>query len=173
VSTGQQHDEQGGPGLGPDLGARLLRALRAADQTVASAESLTGGELAALLSATPGASTSYVGGVVSYATTVKRDVLGVTAHRVISAECAAQMATGVRDLVGADWALSTTGVAGPDNQEEQPPGTVHVGLAGPSGVRSRLLHLDGDRAEIRTATCHHAVTLLLEALADQEDPRDG
>ena len=152
-----------------DLGERVLVALRGAGQTVASAESLTGGELAALLSGTPGASATCVGGVVSYATTVKRDVLRVTAERVISAECAEQMATGVRDLVGADWALSTTGVAGPDTQEDQPAGTVYVGLAGPAGVRSRLLHLEGDRATIRAATCRDAVVLLLEGLEAQRD----
>jgi nicotinamide-nucleotide amidase len=147
-----------------DLGRSVLEALRAVGQTVACAESLTGGELAALLSGTPGASATFVGGVVSYATAVKRHVLHVTSERVISAECAEQMATGVRDLLAADWALSTTGVAGPDTQEDQPAGTVHVGLAGPTGVRSRLLHLDGDRAGIRAATCRAAARLLLEEL---------
>lgn len=159
VATGQERGEA-------DLGQRVLEALRAAGQTVSCAESLTGGELAALLSGTPGASATFVGGVVSYATRVKRDVLHVTAERVISAECAEQMAAGVRALVGSDWSLATTGVAGPDTQEDRPAGTVYVGLAGPTGVRSRLLHLDGDRASIRAATCRDAVGLLLEALEE-------
>lgn len=156
-----------------DLGAQVVEVLRAAGQTVACAESLTGGELAVLLSATPGASATFVGGVVSYATAVKRDVLHVTSDRVISAECAEQMAAGVRELLGSDWALSTTGVAGPDTQEDQPPGTVYVGLAGPTGTRSRLLHLDGDRARIRAATCRDAVRLLLEELDGSEVRADG
>jgi nicotinamide-nucleotide amidase len=165
VSTGQEQGAQDPGGLG----VRVLASLRVGGQTVGCAESLTGGELAALLSGTPGASASFVGGVVSYATAVKRHVLGVTSEKVISAECAEQMAVGVRDLLGSDWALSTTGVAGPDTQEDQPPGTVHLGLAGPAGVRSRLLHLDGDRAGIRAQSCRSAVELLLEALEEDSD----
>jgi nicotinamide-nucleotide amidase len=144
---------------------RLHEALRARQQSVGCAESLTGGELAALLSSTPGASATFVGAVISYATSVKRSLLGVTAEQVVSAECAAQMAAGVRDLLDVDWALSTTGVAGPDRQEDQPPGTVYVGLAGPSVVRTVLLTLGGDRAAIRTATCLGAAALLLEEVS--------
>ena len=110
--------------------ARLHLALQGRSETVGCAESLTGGELAAWLSSTPGASATFTGGVVSYASEVKRDVLGVTAERVVSADCAEQMATGVRQLLGVDWALSTTGVAGPDEQEGQAVGTVYVGIAG-------------------------------------------
>jgi PncC family amidohydrolase len=146
------------------IAAAAHAALRAMDATVACAESLTGGELAAMLSAAPGASDTFVGGVVSYATEVKREVLGVTADAVISAECAEQMATGVRRLLGADWALSTTGVAGPDRQEDQPVGTVFVGLAGPAGVRSVRLDLDGDRTAIRGATCRAVLEELIGEL---------
>lgn len=155
AGSGREVDEN-------DLGARVLAVLGPAGQTVGCAESLTGGELAALLSGTPGASTVFVGGVVSYATAVKRHLLHVRSEQVISAACAEQMAVGVRDLLHVDWALATTGVAGPDTQEDQPAGTVYVGLAGPTGVRSRRLHLDGDRPSIRTATCRAAVGLLLE-----------
>ena len=144
-----------------DLAARLHAALRAADASVGVAESLTGGELAALLSSTPGASATFVGGVVSYATDVKRRVLGVTAERVISGECAEQMAAGARRVLAADWALATTGVAGPDLQEDQPPGTVFLGLSGPHGSSSREYRLSGDRAGIRAASCVAAVELLL------------
>jgi nicotinamide-nucleotide amidase len=148
---------------GPDaLDTRVLTALRAAGQTVGCAESLTGGELAAVLSRPPGASAVFVGGVVSYATAVKRDLLGVTSPQVVSAACAEQMASGARALLHVDWALATTGVAGPDPQEDQPVGTVHVGLAGPAGVRSRRLQLAGSRGDIRSATCRAAVELLLE-----------
>ncbi|MCW2759986.1 MAG: CinA family protein [Marmoricola sp.] len=141
--------------------AAVHRALLERGQTVGCAESLTGGELAALLSGTSGASATFVGGVVSYATRVKRDLLGVTAERVISAECVSQMAKGVRSLMGVDWALSTSGVAGPDRQEGQPVGTVYVGMAGPWGVRSSRLSLEGDRATIRSAACAAALALLL------------
>src|SRR5690348_4767165 len=114
--------------------AGVLARLRERGETLACAESLTGGGLAAALTAVPGASASMRGGVVSYATEVKRTVLGVTAELVISAACAEQMAVGVRDLLGATWGLSTTGVAGPDTQEGQPVGTVFVGVIGPAVV---------------------------------------
>ena len=138
--------------------------LAARGQTVGVAESLTGGELAAALSGPAGSSATFVGGVVSYATEVKRSLLRVTAERVVSAECALQMAVGVRDLLAVDWALATTGVAGPDRQEDQPVGTVHVAVAGPSGPRTRQLSLTGDRAAIRGQAALGALDLLLEEL---------
>jgi len=128
--------------------------------TVGCAESLTGGELASLLSGTPGASATFVGGVVSYATEVKRRLLAVTATNVVSGECAVQMAAGARDLLEVDWALSTTGVAGPDQQEGQPVGTVFVGLAGQHTARFVRLSLEGDRAAIRSGACTGALDLL-------------
>ncbi len=141
--------------------ARLHLALQGRNERVGCAESLTGGELAAWLSSTPGASATFTGAVVSYAGEVKRDVLGVTAERVVSSECAEQMATGVRQLLGVDWALSTTGVAGPDRQEGQAVGTVYVGIASAHRVRSVRLALEGDRPEIRRAVCAAALGLLL------------
>jgi len=149
-----------------DAGAALHAALDARGETVGCAESLTGGELASLLSATPGASRTFVGGVVTYATELKRRLLGVTATQVVSAECAVQMAVGVRELLGVDWALSTTGVAGPDLQEGQPAGTVFVGLAGPGSARSVRLALDGDRSAVRAAACAGALDLLLAEVSD-------
>lgn len=149
------------PEGGAEIAAALHQALQRRGESVACAESLTGGELAALLSGTPGASATFVGGVVSYATEVKRDLLGVTADLVVSADCAAQMAKGVQALLGVDWALSTTGVAGPDRQEDQAVGTVFVGVAGPRGVSYAHLSLEGDRAAIRSATCTAALDLLL------------
>ena len=141
--------------------AQLHLALQRRNERVGCAESLTGGELAAWLSSTPGASATFTGAVVSYAGEVKRDVLGVTAERVVSSECAEQMATGVRQLLGVDWALSTTGVAGPDEQEGRSVGTVYVGIAGKQRVRSVRLALEGDRPEIRRAVCAAALGLLL------------
>jgi nicotinamide-nucleotide amidase len=141
--------------------AALHAALLARGETVGCAESLTGGELASLLSATPGASGTFAGGVVTYATELKRRLLGVTAPEVISAECAMQMAVGARNLLDVDWALSTTGVAGPDLQEGQAAGTVFVGLAGRGSARFVRLELDGDREAIRSDACAGALDLLL------------
>ena len=149
--------------LGATLHAELLRR----SLTLATAESLTGGALADLASASPGASETFRGGVVSYATEVKTGLLGVgedtvRQHGVVSARCAEQMAAGVRSLLGTDWAVSTTGVAGPTEQEGKPVGTVFVGVAGPRGSRAARLHLEGDRAQIREETCTAAAQLLLE-----------
>jgi len=144
------------------LSAQVLAALLERDETVACAESLTGGSLAVVLTAAPGSSATVRGGVVSYATEVKRELLGVTADMVVSGECAEQMAEGVRSRLGATWGVSTTGVAGPDTQEGQPVGTVFVGVAGPGVTRVRRLALTGNREAIRAAT----VTAALESLAD-------
>lgn len=148
-----------------DIGAAVHAALRARGTTLACAESVTGGDLAAALSAAPGASATFLGGVVSYATEVKRSVLGVRAERVISAECAEQMASGVREVCGADWGISTTGVAGPSEQENQPVGTVFVGIAGPLGVRSVRLNLGGDRIAIRGRAVRRVLEELIRDLA--------
>ena len=152
-----------------NLAARLHQALLERGLTVASAESLTGGALGDLLSSTPGASATYRGGVVSYATDLKQSLLGVTeqtvtTYGVVSAECAVEMAVGVRTLVGSDWSVSTTGAAGPTEQEGKPVGTVFVGVAGPEDAWAHELHLDGDRSEIRAATCRTATQELLAAL---------
>src|SRR5262245_32314613 len=119
-----------------DLLQRVHLLLRSAGATVATAESLTGGRLAVALTDTPGASETYIGGVVTYATELKASVLDVDEaiieeHGVVSPQCAKAMASGVRALTGARYGLSTTGVAGPTEQEGKPPGTVFVGIAGP------------------------------------------
>lgn len=151
------------------LAAQLVATLQVRDQTVATAESLTGGLLAGFLTGVPGASVVFLGGVVAYDTQVKEDVLRVPVEvvesdGVVSARCAEEMATGVRDLLGTTYAVSTTGVAGPETQEGKPVGTVYVGVAGPDGVRSTLVGLDGDRAEIRESSCVAAMAELLSAL---------
>ena len=143
-----------------------LRVLAARRETLGCAESLTGGELAAALSGPAGASASFAGAVVAYATEVKRQLLGVTTEKVVSARCAAEMAHGLRSLLGVDWALATTGVAGPDRQEDLPVGTVYVGLSGPAGERTVRLALEGTRADIRAAACAEAIALLRAELGD-------
>lgn len=147
-----------------DRAVEVHQALLARGETVGCAESLTGGALADLLSGTPGASATFVGAVVSYATRIKRDLLGVTASQVVSADCASQMAVGVQRLLGVDWALAITGVAGPTKQDDKPVGTVYLALAGPSGVVVHRLSLAGDRAAIREGACAAAVEALFDAL---------
>ena len=105
-----------------DLDSRVHLLLRAGGHTVATAESLTGGRLAVHFTDTPGASATYLGGVVTYATELKSSVLDVPSdvieeHGVVSAACARAMASGVRELTGSTFGVSTTGVAGPDEQE--------------------------------------------------------
>lgn len=146
---------------------------------VATAESLTGGRVGDVLSAAPGASATYVGGVISYATEVKQQLLGVTedtvaVHGVVSAECSAEMASGVRELLGAEYGVSTTGVAGPARQEDKPVGLVFVGVAAPGGVRTKRFDFDGDRPEIREQAMRAALDMLLEVVrADAGEPVAG
>jgi nicotinamide-nucleotide amidase len=152
---------------------QVLEALAGRGETLASAESLTGGLLAARLTDVPGASRSFVGGVVSYATRVKVALLDVPdavvqRHGVVSQECAVAMAQGVRTRLGATWGLATTGVAGPDEQDGHPVGTVWIAVAGPSGVAARLLALTGDRLAIRQATCDAVLAELATRLGDVE-----
>lgn len=151
------------------LSDEARRRLLAAGQTLACAESLTGGLLSGRITSIPGSSEVFRGAVVGYATEVKRDLLGVVAERVVSADCAEQMAAGARRLLGADWALATTGVAGPDRQEDWPVGTVYVGIAGPDGVGAVELGLSGDRERIRAETCERALAALVDRLAPVHD----
>ncbi|MBD3945211.1 CinA family protein [Nocardioides ganghwensis] len=151
----------------------VLEALAGRGETLATAESLTGGLLAARLTDVPGASRSFVGGVVSYATRVKVALLDVPVdvverHGVVSQECAVAMAQGVRTRLDATWGLATTGVAGPDGQDGHPVGTVWIAVAGPSGVASRRLALTGDRLAIRQATCDAVLSDLAAGLGDVE-----
>ena len=158
-----------------DLPSRVHLLLRASGSTVATAESLTGGRLAALLTDTPGASETYRGGVVTYATELKTSLLDVdeaivAEHGVVSAECAKAMASGVRALTGTTYGVSTTGVAGPSEQEGKPPGTVFVGVAGPGLVEAIALELRGTRQEIQEATVREALSALEDVLRREETP---
>ena len=126
----------------------LVALLKARGLTCAAAESCTGG------------------GVVSYSNDVKRRVLGVdegtlASHGAVSAETAAQMAEGARRLLGADLAVSVTGIAGPGGgSAEKPVGLVWFGIASPSGVRTEKCIFPGDRAAVRAAAVVHAVGML-------------
>lgn len=153
----------------PTVAAEVVAVLGRRSLTLATAESITGGGLGAVVTAVPGASSVYAGGVVSYATRVKQDLLDVPAglvarDGVVSAACAEVMAEAVRRVVGADLGVSATGVAGPEPQEGKPVGLVYVAVADGTSTVSRELRLPGDREAVRTAACHGALLLLLERL---------
>jgi nicotinamide-nucleotide amidase len=157
---------------GPDPAAvAALTELTSARATLATAESLTGGLIGQLLTSVPGASASYVGGVISYATRLKATLADVPqplldAVGPVAEQTAAAMAAGVARRCGADWGLSVTGVAGPDPQDGHAVGQVFVGLARPATgwVQVRELRLTGGRAAIRAETAVTALTLLAQAL---------
>jgi nicotinamide-nucleotide amidase len=161
--------------------ADVVRLLTVRGETVAVAESLTGGLVAAELTKVPGASKAFRGSVTAYATELKHRLLGVDAtllaqRGAVDPQVAAQMATGVRKALGADWGIATTGVAGPDPQDGQPVGTVFVALDGPFGPGSgsagggkvELLRLNGDREEIRMESVRSVLALLLKELAGEQ-----
>ncbi|MFB4193295.1 CinA family protein [Streptomyces carpaticus] len=151
--------------------AQVLSLLAGRGQTLAVAESLTGGLVAAALTDIPGASRVFKGSVTAYATEVKRETLGVDAallaeRGAVDAEVARQLAQGVRERLGADWGAATTGVAGPRPQDGQPVGTVYVAVSAPGsgGVVAQRIQLSGDRATIRAGSVRAVLALLREEL---------
>ncbi|MER6112113.1 CinA family protein [Streptomyces hirsutus] len=161
--------------------AEVVRLLTVRDMTLAVAESLTGGLVAAEITSVPGASKAFRGSVTAYATELKHELLGVDATLLarsgaVDPQVAAEMAAGVRKALGADWGIATTGVAGPDPQDGQPVGTVYVAVHGPSaalsgsagGRKVERLRLNGDRAEIRMESVRSVLALLLEELAGEQ-----
>lgn len=149
--------------------AEVHRLLADRDATVAVGESLTGGLLGARLTSVPGASRTFRGGVVAYATEIKALLLDVPgplldAEGAVSAHVAAAMAAGVRDRLAATYGVALTGVAGPDDQDGNPPGTVFVAVAGPDAGQVRELAVAGDRASVRAAAVDAAIDLLRDVL---------
>ena len=150
--------------------AEVLTALGQDGRSLAVAESLTAGMLAAALVDVPGASRVFRGGVVAYATDLKATLLGVDpvllgARGPVDPQVAAQMAAGVRERLEADVGVATTGVAGPDPQDGQTPGTVFVAVDLRDGLAQvRALVLDGDRAAVRAATVQAALDLLRDSI---------
>jgi nicotinamide-nucleotide amidase len=141
--------------------AAVGRRLQERGLTLAVAESLTGGLVASRLVGVAGASGWFKGGVVSYASSVKFELLGVPEGEVISERAALAMAAGVRELLHADVGLAFTGVAGPGSQEGHGPGTVFVGIdAGPLGTRAAALKVPGDRERIRQFSAISGLDLL-------------
>jgi PncC family amidohydrolase len=135
----------------------------------AVAESCTGGAIGSAIVSVSGASAVFAGGVIAYSNDVKREVLKVSAstlerHGAVSAETASEMASGVRALTNADFAVSVTGIAGPGGgSEEKPVGLVWFGLAGKDGVRTERMIFSGGRSEVRGAAVEHALGMLSEA----------
>ncbi|ONM47789.1 CinA family protein [Nocardia donostiensis] len=147
----------------------LVGALTTAEQTVATAESLTAGLLTATIAGIPGASLVLRGGLVVYATDLKNTLAGVSADLLavegpVAAGTAEQLAVGARTRCGADWGIGLTGVAGPDPQGGHSPGTVFLGLAGSGHTEVMRLKLAGDRWNIRFGATQVAVQELLRCV---------
>lgn len=158
---------------GSAVAAGVLAGLAFREWTIGCAESLTGGALTAVLTEMPGSSSAVLGGVVSYASEVKVQVLGVSQETVdtcgvVSDECAQEMAEGVRRILGCDVGLATTGVAGPTTQEDKPVGRVHVAVVTPEGTHVEQLDLDGERDEVRYGTVRAVLTAALNAVAPSD-----
>jgi PncC family amidohydrolase len=160
-----------------DLAGRLQGACLAAGRRVALAESCTGGMVAEAITAVPGSSGYFLGGIVSYSDQAKRDLLGVdadvlAAHGAVSAQVARAMALGARERFGADLAGSVTGVAGPDGgSAAKPVGLTYVGIADDAGVDVRRVVWPGDRAANRLDSARLVLEMLLERAA--QPPGDG
>jgi nicotinamide-nucleotide amidase len=148
--------------------AAAVHALVDRSETLATAESLTGGLVAATIVEIPGVSSVYRGGLVVYATDLKHALAGVPEALLrergpVDPDVAVALAAGARERCAADWGLATTGVAGPEPQDAKPVGLVYVAVAGPPGATVRELRLSGSRAEVRSA----AGTSVLRLLTDQ------
>ena len=166
----------------PPVEESVGETLRAADETVAVAESCTGGLVGALLTAVPGSSDYFDRGVVTYSYDSKLETLAVSRellddHGAVSEPVARAMARGVRDVAGTDWGVSTTGVAGPGGgTAETPVGTVYVGVAwradwgtGGSGTSVTRYEFDGDRGQVREQITRQALRDLRRAVADRHE----
>ena len=154
------------------LASVVLAALRQRGQTLAVAESCTGGGLGAALAAVPGASDVFLGGVIAYANSVKQQLLGVpvgtlAVHGAVSDPVALAMAEGACRVTGADWAIAVTGVAGPGGgSADKPVGLVHIAIAGPAGSSSAAVRFGASRGRswIQTLTAGEALNRLRLAL---------
>ena len=150
------------------LESKVLETLKG--KTLVTAESLTGGGIGAAITAVPGSSEVYKGGVISYTNAVKEQILGVPhvileTHGAVSAPVAEAMAAGVRKLLQADAAVSVTGLAGPGGDTfGHPVGTVFVGYSDAQTTVSKEFHFAGDRAEVRQQTISEALQLVLNNL---------
>lgn len=151
---------------------KLLRLLEDAGKTVATAESCTGGNIARLITSVPGSSAVMKGGVVAYCNSVKQRVLGVSEQTLehngaVSLPTVREMASGVRSLTGADYAMATSGIAGPDGAVEgKPVGTVCIAVAGPDFCEADVWHFSGSREQVTERASTTAITLLIKKLKE-------
>jgi nicotinamide-nucleotide amidase len=157
------------------LAADPVRRLVDRGETLATAESLTGGLVAATIVEIPGVSAVYRGGLVVYATDLKHALAGVSQALLaergpVDPDVAVALAAGCRERCGADWGLATTGVAGPVPQYGKPVGLVYVAVAGRPGAAVRELRLAGDRATVRTESVTAVLRLLSACLRDAPAP---
>jgi PncC family amidohydrolase len=149
-----------------DLAALLLASLRATGETLSIAESCTGGLLGAALTAVPGASDVFCGGVIAYHDAAKRELLGVPPETIanrgaVSEPTARQMAEGIRSRTASNWSIAVTGVAGPGGgTEEKPVGTVWIAVDGPV-PGAHCFRFEGDRESVREQTVQAALDLLV------------
>jgi nicotinamide-nucleotide amidase len=144
--------------------AQLAETVKARGWRVAAAESVTAGLVANHLAQAPAASDWFLGGVVSYATEVKTRMLGVEPGPVVNPQTAEQMARGVADLLGAQVAVATTGVGGPEPAEDQPAGRVWVGVYVDGTLTHHRLDLDGGPEDVCTGAADEALRLLVGRL---------
>lgn len=157
------------------LAERLLALCRRRGLLLATCESITGGGIGWALTAVPGASDVFRGGLITYASGLKASLAGVdaafiAAHGVVNERTAREMAEGAARVCGADVAVAVTGTAGPLGQDGVAPGTVWVGARTPDGTRTHRLALNGDRARIREETVRRALRLTVEALSQRPAP---
>jgi nicotinamide-nucleotide amidase len=155
-----------------ELAARIVALLTERGQTVAVAESLTGGMLGAAITDIPGASAVFRGGITAYATELKTAMLGVPADLLarygpVHPDVAAAMAAGVRRRLGATFGVATTGVAGPDPADGKPAGTVHIGASAGKAPLTRALLLPGGRDDVRRGTVEQSLQLLWYVLREE------
>lgn len=161
---------------GTSLPMAILDLLRARGETVSVVESCTGGGLGAALTSVPGASDAFMAGFLTYSNDLKTKLAGVPkelleTHGAVSAECACAMAEGGRSAAGTDWAVSITGIAGPDGgSEAKPVGLVFIGVAGPDGVEAKEYRFRGGREDIRERAVQSALIYFRTRLIQQKAP---
>jgi nicotinamide-nucleotide amidase len=150
--------------LEADVKQQLAHLVQARGWRFATAESVTAGLVADQAAQGADASTWFLGGLVAYSTDVKQRLLGVQGDCVVNPETAEQMARGVAELLGADVAVATTGVGGPEPAEGQPAGTVWVGVNVDGEVTTHRLQLDGDPEDVCAGAAEAALRLVVERL---------
>lgn len=155
------------------LAASVHDLLRSRGETLTTAESLTGGMLGAILTSVAGASVTYRGGVVAYATDLKESLIGVPAlllseRGAVDPDVAIAMAVGVRERLGSAWGVALTGVAGPDPQDGKAVGTLYVAVAAPDATFVAEHRGAGDREAVRVAACREALLAVYMRLAGDE-----